>query len=574
MSATKPTAAGAGAGAGPDITGTSTKAGAGAEATGNKAPSDQVAAPDEEVKSYKIHVSSKYLDLTRQKLELTRLPHETPESKSKEWWAPKKTIEPLIDFWLEQYSWRDKENELNASLPQFRASFQIPASESPLRVHCVHAQSPFANAVPLLLIPPFPFTNLSLGHLVSLLTDPDDATTTQPFHLVIPSLPGLGFSDALPENVPMISTTANLFDLLMKRLGYEHYLTTGAGASTSAPSDIDRRIIDQLAFRHAESCLGVHLISPHLEAPTLQTSPVEWAKWKLASSLRTPMFGYTRDDIAAMERKNNNGPAGGQGTQVLPWLFGGRGNTEIEPNTLAYALCDSPTGLLLFFLTILRVFGPRAKLSPSDIITLTELTWLPGPEATLRFWAYGAAHTEEVEKVTQKKAKAAITVFLGGEGDEGEDNVTSATARESLEEALPRPVMDAYACPTWAKSRFQVLSTSRVSGRPGLVAWERPQIIADGARALAKAVLATDKRIQKHKLPGTALLEQVVVHGGAGTVQAEMSGSTVLGTRSNSSDISKVKAKDKDMHPTTAATADGHLAPPGMHTAVSSPSST
>ncbi|EEY14122.1 conserved hypothetical protein [Verticillium alfalfae VaMs.102] len=54
---------------------------------------------DDEIKPYRIHVSSKYLDLTKRKLELTRLPHEVPKPTSADWWEPKPQVEPLIDFW-------------------------------------------------------------------------------------------------------------------------------------------------------------------------------------------------------------------------------------------------------------------------------------------------------------------------------------------------------------------------------------------------------------------------------------------------------------------------------------------
>ncbi|KLU86336.1 epoxide hydrolase [Magnaporthiopsis poae ATCC 64411] len=133
----------------------------------------------DEVKPYKIHVSSKYLDLTRQKLELTRLPHENANPRSTNWWEPKPSVEPLIDYWLERFSWRDQEARLN-TLPQFRTSLALPggdylqAGQQPpaLRVHFLHFRSPRPGAVPLLLVPPFPFTNLLLAHLAAPLTDP------------------------------------------------------------------------------------------------------------------------------------------------------------------------------------------------------------------------------------------------------------------------------------------------------------------------------------------------------------------------------------------------------------------
>jgi pimeloyl-ACP methyl ester carboxylesterase len=433
-------------------------------------------------------------------------------------------------------------------LPQFRTSFQVPATEAQLRIHFVHAQSPFANAVPLLLIPPFPFTSLSLGQFVALLTDPDDAAATQPFHLVIPSLPGLGFSDALRADVPMISTTANILDLLMKRLGYDHYIASTAGPATSSPSDIDWQVANHLCFHYQDSCLGVHIISPPLQPPKFKDSPVEWAKWKLASTLRSPIFGYAQEDFEAIETTKRL--QHGKPFEAVPWLFGGRGNANCEPNTLAYALCDSPTGLLLFVLTILRVFGPRATFSPSDIITMTELTWLPGPESALRFWAYSATHSEEIRKQATKP-KAAITVFLG-------DKI-NAVDQETENSKLPRPMAGTYACPSWASAQYHIVSTNRLPGSPGLLAWEQPQVIADGVRRLAKAILATDKRMQKHELPGTALLEQVVVHGGEQIAKAEVSGTTVEGTASPSSDLTPGSQPSKAV-PFVAA--DGLLAPP------------
>ncbi|KAJ8124528.1 hypothetical protein O1611_g9112 [Lasiodiplodia mahajangana] len=256
----------------------------------------------EEVKPYRIHVSSRYLNLTKQKLEIARLPHELDEPKSKDWWQPKSQVEPLIDFWLEQYQWRDQEEILN-SLPQFRAGFTIPHSESPIRIHFIHARSPRANVIPLLLIPPFPFSSLSLGHLVKLFTEPEEANS-QPFHLVIPSLPGLSFSDALPTNTAVISSTADLLDSLMQRLGYSAYLATNAGAGASSPSQIDYKLADWLSAQYPDSCLGTHLISPPLAQPRLQKAPLPWVKWSIANAFKASIWGYRPEDLSALKQNS------------------------------------------------------------------------------------------------------------------------------------------------------------------------------------------------------------------------------------------------------------------------------
>ncbi|KAF4443848.1 hypothetical protein F53441_11307 [Fusarium austroafricanum] len=462
----------------------------------------------EEVQPYRIRVSSKYLDITRQKLELTRLPH---ESRSKDWWEPKPQVESLVDFWQESFSWQDHEEELNQTLAQFRTSFQTSTPPTPVRLHFIHARSPHANAVPLLLIPPFPLTNLSLGHLVQPLTDPDDAGVNQPFHIVIPALPGLGFSDALPCSAPPVSTTAKLLDDLMKRLGYEHYIGSNAGSASISPAAIDWRLTRHLSNHFSESCLGFHLIAPPLTSPTFSDSASEWLKWKLVRFLSSPVLGYSKDDLSAIQKQKTPQLS----KKKSAFNLGQTGRCDFEPNTPSYALCDSPTGLLLYVLKILRTLGPKKELTQKDIITLTSLIWLPGPEAALRFWASCASEVEPVEgKKLAKKPKVAITVFTGDD-EQAEQQRT-----------LPRPAKVMYACPGWANKEYQVIHLNRATGTPGFLAWDRREVIIDGVRGLARAILEKDKRMQAAEQPGATLQNQLEVQDGQ-TAQADLSGTTV-----------------------------------------------
>lgn len=195
-----------------------------------------------------------------------------------------------------------------------------------------------------------------------------------------------------------------------------------------------------------------------------------------------------------------------------------------EPNTLAYGMCDSPTGLLVFVLKGLRLLGPRARLTPDAVINLTQLAWLPGPEYAMRFWAHCAMHREDEERKTTAPStlalpKVAITVFLGrrGQGDEGGEN-SEAVATEDIGEAPePAPAMMletiSYVPPAWGKAHYDVVHSQRTSGEPGLLAWERPEVIVTGVRALATEVLKVDDRLKPPPVeePATALLEQIVV---------------------------------------------------------------
>lgn len=269
-------------------------------------------------------------------------------------------MEPLIDFWLEKYSWRDQEDVLNKT-PQFRTSIPLPngpaaaaaaAAAAPLRLHFVHARSPHAAlALPLLLLPPFPLSNLALAHLVGLFTRPEEhGPHQQPFHLVIPALPGLGFSDPFPNNTPdEIPAAAGMLDALMKRLGYEHYLVSNAGAAHASPGHIDWRLIELLATRHAGSCLGAHFVAPPLEKPRLAEAPVEWAKWTIASALHVGILGYSEQDFSAL--KEAPGPRNYGKRALTPSKLGLNNVGLREPNTLAYVLLFS--GRSLEFLSLL-----------------------------------------------------------------------------------------------------------------------------------------------------------------------------------------------------------------------------
>lgn len=488
----------------------------------------------DEIKPYKIHVSTKYLDLTKQKLELTRLPHEGSAPKSEDWWEPKPQVEPLIDFWLEKYSWRDHEKVLNDTLPQFRTAIAISSFETPVRLHFIHVRSPHANAVPLLLIPPFPFCNLSLGHLVKPLTEPEDAASEQPFHLVIPSLPGLGFSDPLPNNTPIMFTVAEVLNTLMSRLSYSHYIATNSGAASLSPAEIDWKLVNTLATQYPDSCLGTHFISPPLVSPKIHEAPWEWTKWSIANFFHAGILGYSDDDFVALERTYESWSMPSKKRPPTPAQFGLNKLGLKEPNTLAYALCDSPTGLLVFVMKALRTLGPRTEFSPEQILTFTELAWLPGPEYAMRFWAHCATHDEEEEKKLEKdrpakktggqgaKPKVAITVFTGGKEPTATGSASGGVVGAEVGDveltALPPPLptdkKQKYVCPAWGNAHYNLVHTQRVAGQPGLLAWERPEVIAAGVRGLAKEVLRVDKRLEPAVAAPeaeTTPLQQVVV---------------------------------------------------------------
>lgn len=177
---------------------------------------------------YRMHVSQKYLDLTKQKLELTRLPREPQLAHQQDSGISKAHLEQLVDHWTDQYSWRAQERFFNDTLPQYRMNI------NGTRVHFVHRRSTSANAIPLLFIHGWPESFIAVCSMIDALCDPprtpprgdEDAPA---FHVVVPSIPGFGFSDQVQEDGNNLVITAVIFNALMNSLGYDRYVIHGSG---------------------------------------------------------------------------------------------------------------------------------------------------------------------------------------------------------------------------------------------------------------------------------------------------------------------------------------------------------
>lgn len=386
---------------------------------------------------------------------------------------------------------------LNTTLPQFRTAIKV-GDGSPLRIHFLHIRSTSVNAIPLLLVPSFPLTNLSLQpSLWKPLLEPDEEG--QAFHIVVPSIPGLGFSDAFTTTKGMLENTAEIFDTLMKRLGYEFYLASSTGSGVASPANIDYHLTRLVGEKFPDSCLGVHLLAPPLQAPTLK-KPLAWIKFGIARFFHAPIFGYVSEDFAALResekaaRRKRGEWRSEQETPVLARAKGtGYGAVGMlglrEPNTLAYALCDSPVGLLSLVTSALRRRSPGHRLGMMEVVDVCQLAWLPGPEAGMRFWAGAVSEVEEFEGRKGRRSRVGISVF-GVDGAGGEEG-------------------EGYMCPAWGEGRHDVVYSQRLAGRARLVAWERKDVVVDGVRGLARAVQRLDPRLRIGELEG------VIVHAAA-----------------------------------------------------------
>ncbi|KAI9777249.1 MAG: hypothetical protein M1839_008979 [Geoglossum umbratile] len=433
----------------------------------------------EDVVPYTIQISQKYLDLTKRKLELTRLPREAlvPKEKAWEYGTPKGEVEALVDYWLETYNWRAREEDLNTLLPQFRTHLTplspptgTTPSPAPLRIHFMHHPSPHLSALPLL------YLHSSLGlleatKLIPLLTHPESEGDIA-FHVVAPSLPGWGFGEKAELGVVEV---AGLWDgLMVRELGYRGgYVAVGEGGGWGLP------LLHALSTHHPKTCLATHVHGSlyDLQPPSLAHKPFHYLRYLLASGTRASLplfrFGYTPSDFpprrsfrSRLKLKKNSPPpsptiTAGSNPQTLQ---------TAEPQTLTYALTDSPAGLLALILSLIHNKNPSLTLPPRDIIDLTMLTWLPGPESLLRWRkdtlpgvprVFGEGWSDVPMGVSAWSGAA--TVSGAGSGITGQGNGDSSEGMEE-DRGCPIPWLSVIQPVKWVRRR---------GGVGGWVAWER-----------------------------------------------------------------------------------------------------
>ncbi|KAF1969724.1 alpha/beta-hydrolase [Bimuria novae-zelandiae CBS 107.79] len=474
-----------------------------------------------------MHVSSKYLDLTRKKLELTRLPREL-ELPKRRWdlGTPKAVLEPLLDYWLESYDWRIEEAGLNTSLPQYRTTISLPSphntdSVQKLRIHFVHKRSTHENAIPLLFCHSWPSSFIEPQKVIDALTDPQSLPNfgdgaQQAFHVVVPSIPGFGFSDASTIETFGLEGTAEAFDKVMKRLGYERYVAHGSGWGFS--------ICRTLALNYPQRCVAVHTANPTFAEPTFKQSPISFLKYQLAKVTRARVaslsFGYVPWEVQDASSQDASSHQDHQSTNIYRGPVGPTLSRlySLRPQTVAFSLCDSPVGLLAGLLDVIHTPAPpslepitsRSRspfLSPieleqeeshqdrssietafrstpaglvervinsresevdskyyswsaTEVLNWTMMQWLPGPEASLRWLR--RAHLDSTP--SSPFSTMHCPVPLG---------ISSFRARNPSKNEKATPLM-------WGSATWNVAWVKRHQRLASLPAWEaRDELVLD-----------------------------------------------------------------------------------------------
>jgi pimeloyl-ACP methyl ester carboxylesterase len=310
---------------------------------------------DQAVRPSRIEMPQRDLDDLRSRLERTRWSHDVTGSGS-DYGVPVAYLRRLVDYWIDGYDWRTWEARLNAYAPHETV---IDGQ----RIHFLHVRSPEAGALPLILTHGWPGSIVEFFDVIGPLTDPAShgRDPADAFHVVIPSLPGYGFSGPTRARGWDNLRIARAWAELMARLGYNRYGAVGNDAGSMISPELGR--ID------AEHVVGVHV---------------------------TQLFSFPSGDPAEMQNLSTEEQSQ---LGVLQWFYENKFSFNVlmaqQPQTIGYALDDSPVGLLAWLAQLLG-----EELDPDFVLANVMTYWLTRTGSSSARLYYENAHTHRTTKPT------------------------------------------------------------------------------------------------------------------------------------------------------------------------------
>jgi epoxide hydrolase len=316
-----------------------------------------------EIRPFRIEIPQGDLDDLLDRLDRTRWPDEIPGAG----WdrgVPLGYLKELAEHWRTSYDWREHEAELNG-FPQFATTIDGQ------NVHFLHVRSPEPGAFPLILSHGWPGSVVEFLDVIGPLTDPRShgGDPADAFHLVIPSLPGFGFSGPTREPGWDSFRIAGAFAGLMGRLGYERYGAQGGDFGAFISPDLGRVAPD-------------HVTGVHVNAATVGFIPFGGVD-------EVTLSEFTEAEKVRFERMNR-------------FLSEGNGYFQIQctrPQTVAYGLTDSPVGQLAWIVEKFKEWSyPSAELPEKTIdrdrmLTNVMLYWLTATGASSAHLYYESTHS-------------------------------------------------------------------------------------------------------------------------------------------------------------------------------------
>src|SRR5215213_5693739 len=382
------------------------------------------------VSPFRIDVPQEDLDNLRRRIAATQWPErETVADESQG--VQLATMQELASYWATDYDWRKGEARLNA-LPQFITEIDG------VDIHFIHVRSPHENALPLIMTHGWPGSVFELLETVGPLTDPTahGGRAEDAFDLVLPSLPGYGFSGEPTELGWGVGRVGQAWAELMRRLGYSRYVAQGG--------DVGAGVSDAMGRQAPEGLLGIHmnLLVTALGGPQPADTEQERAAAAALAEFQDTGFAYFLEQAT-------------------------------RPQTIGYALLDSPVALAAWMLdhdtdSYYKISGailegqPTGNLTRETIVDNITLYWLTGTGASAArsYWDnYGVAAVQA--RAAQAPPEVGVPVgFTTFPGEIWRN---------------PR---------SWAELSYPTLSYFNEVDRGGhFAAWEEPELFATEMRA-------------------------------------------------------------------------------------------
>jgi pimeloyl-ACP methyl ester carboxylesterase len=395
------------------------------------------ATTDTAIRPFRIEVPQQEIDELRRRVEATRWPSgELVADRSQG--VQLATAQGLARYWTTEYDWRRCEARLNA-LPQFKTEIDG------VDIHFVHVRSQHENALPLIMTHGWPGSVVELLETVGPLTDPTahGGRAEDAFDLVLPSLPGYGFSGEPTELGWWPGRIAPAWAELMHRLGYTRYVAQGG--------DVGAAVTDTMGRQAPQGLVGIHtnLLVPALAnaqaLASAEPSAEERAALEAMATFRATGYGYFLEQAT-------------------------------RPQTIGYALLDSPVALAAWMLDhdtdsyekITRAFvdeQPSGNLTRDHILDNVTVYWLTGTgvSAAREYWESGQAQTRAAGQAPPEVSiPVSFTTFPGE---------IWRTPRSWVEKAYP-----------------DVIYFNEVDKGGHFAAWEEPQLFSEELRAAFRSL--------------------------------------------------------------------------------------
>lgn len=314
------------------------------------------------IRPFRIEVPQADLDDLHERLSHTRWPDELPGLG----WSrgvPLSYLKELAEYWRTGYDWREHEARLNEYL-------QFTTEIDGQNVHFLHVRSPEPDALPLIVTHGWPGSIVEFLDVIGPLSDPraHGGDPADAFHLVVPSLPGFGFSGPTLETGWTEQRIAAAFAELMRRLGYERYGAQGGDVGAGVSPDLGRVDPDHVVGVHVNAAtIGFMPFPPLDDAELAQLTDSEKARVARIGEFMAEGFGYAQIQ-------------------------------STRPQTLAYGLTDSPVGQLAWIVEKFKEWThgterPEDAVDRDRLLTNVMLYWLTGTAGSSGRLYYEGAHS-------------------------------------------------------------------------------------------------------------------------------------------------------------------------------------